>query len=266
MTGSWFPGHMQKAVRLLEESARHIDLLVIVLDARLPYTTRNMILEKTFKRPGKLFILNKADLADPEITEIWIRHIRKSGVQAFQAEEGSRASLKKHIFSAAQKRKSGSIFKVMVAGVPNVGKSSIINRLSKGARAKVADLPGTTRGKQWIRLDEGIALLDSPGVIPPAINNPEARWRLAACGGIPLADDLAHLTAAGLLEYLKTNYSGCAHLFPENFSEFAMANNFLKPGGEPDTVRAEAFFLKKYNDGALGRFSLETPESTGSLY
>ncbi|MCD6310640.1 MAG: ribosome biogenesis GTPase YlqF [Candidatus Eremiobacteraeota bacterium] len=259
MSKTWFPGHMQKAVRLLKENASYLDLLVIILDARIPFTSRNIILEKTFHRPKKIFVLNKSDLANPNITTSWVRYLKMSGIRVVQASAGRIRSLEKLIFSISGKGNSASIFKIMIAGIPNVGKSSIINRLAHGSKAKVSDLPGTTRGKQWIQLGNGIALLDSPGVIPPAMKSQTARWKLAACGCIAMRGNLPHEASVSLLEYMRRYHEPGMPEIPENFETFAIEMNFIKPGGEPDRDRAELFFLKRFAEGKFGRYSLEIP-------
>jgi len=258
---------MEKALRQMMEMSGRLDLVLIVLDARAPFSTRDPVLERKIARREKLLILNKADLADPDATASWLEFFKEQGEKAlatyctghggildlleeFKAIKGLRKGKKADI----------SPFKIMVAGFPNTGKSSLINRLSNSARVRVGKNPGTTRGKQWISLGGEVYLLDSPGVLPPRARGREARWRLGALGCVPAEGDallevcvslMRHLAEAGRLEGGKE---------PGNLlTGLAVEKRFLLSAGEPDLFRAAAFFLKAFRQGRLGRISLERP-------
>jgi ribosome biogenesis GTPase A len=287
MAFTWFPGHMQKALRRIEADARLVDLVLLVLDARAPATSRNATLERALLRQGKrlLFVLSKADMADPTVTQAWVRDLRsdqqdavavsgKTGagrgvlLQALQARH-------RELLEAARRRGIRHVvLRCMVVGVPNAGKSTLINKLSASSRAKAGKHPGVTRGPQWVHLGDGIELLDTAGVMLPGRLDPASLLSLAVTGTIKeevlplqeLAPGLAELIQArGLATHAFGNRLSPAEGTPwhEWLQALCRAHGFLLPGGELDDRRAVLFLLKALRDGRWGPLTLERPEGDG---
>jgi ribosome biogenesis GTPase A len=283
MAFTWFPGHMRKALRRIEADARLVDLVLLLLDARAPATSRNAALERTLLGRGKrlLFVLSKADMADPAATQAWVRHLLKDGQDAVAvsgATGAGRAVLlqvlrtrHKELLDVARRRGIQHVtLRCMVVGVPNVGKSTLINKLTGSARAKAGKRPGLTRGPQWVRLADGIELLDTPGVMLPGRLDTESLLSLAVTGTIkeellPLQD-----LAPGLAELIQAR-GLASHAFGDrpsppdgaSWSEwlraFCRARGFLLPGNALDERRAVLFLLKALRDGRWGPLTLERP-------
>jgi ribosome biogenesis GTPase A len=284
MAFTWFPGHMRKALRRIEADARLVDLVLLLLDARAPATFRNATLEKTLLRQGKrlLFVLSKADMADPAATQAWLRNLNGGGQDAV-AVSGATGAGRARLLQALQARHTKAqdaarqrgiqhaMLRCMVVGLPNVGKSTLINKLAGSARAKTGKRPGVTRGPQWVRLSDGIELLDTPGVMPPGLLGPESLLSLAVTGTIkeevlPLED-----LAPRLAELIQVRGFG-SHAFGDRpppsegtpwhdwLQALCRARGFLLPGSELDERRAVLFLLKALRDGRWGPLTLERPE------
>lgn len=288
MAFTWFPGHMRKALRRIEADAVLVDLVLLLLDARAPATSRNATLEKTLLGRGKrlLFVLSKADMADPAVTQAWVRNLQRDGQDAVAvsgATGAGRAVLlqvlrerHKELLDATRRRGiQHAMLRCMVVGVPNVGKSTLINKLSGSARAKAGKRPGLTRGPQWVRLADGIELLDTPGVMLPGRLDTESLLSLAVTGTIneevlPLQD-----LAPGLAELIQAR-GFASHAFgdrpppPEGapwhewLQALCRARGFLLPGSALDERRAVLFLLKALRDGRWGPLTLERPEVNGT--
>jgi ribosome biogenesis GTPase A len=284
MAFTWFPGHMRKALRRIEADAVLVDLVLLLLDARAPATSRNATLEKTLLDRGKrlLFVLSKADMADPAVTQAWVRNLQRDGQDAVAVSGATGAGravllqvLKAHhkeLLDVARRRGiQHAVLRCMVVGVPNVGKSTLINKLSGSARAKTGKRPGVTRGPQWVPLADGIELLDTPGVMLPGRLGPESLLSLAVTGTIkeevlPLQD-----LAPRLAELIQARGFG-SHAFgdrprpPEGgpwyewLQALCRARGFLLPGSKLDERRAVLFLLKALRDGRWGPLTLERPE------
>ena len=287
MAFTWFPGHMQKALRRIEADARLVDLVLLILDARAPATSRNATLERALLRQGKrlLFVLSKADMADPAVTQAWVRDLRrdKHDAVAVSGKTGAgrgvllQALQARHreLLEAARRRGIRHVvLRCMVVGVPNAGKSTLINKLSASSRAKAGKHPGVTRGPQWVHLDDGIELLDTAGVMLPGRLDPGSLLSLAVTGTIKeevlplqeLAPGLAELIQArGLVSHAFGNRPPPAEGTPwhEWLQALCRAQGFLLPGGELDERRAVLFLLKALRDGRWGPFTLERPEVEG---
>ncbi len=277
----WFPGHMTRTLRMMEKRLPLVDAVVQLLDARIPHSSLNPDLQAVYGTKPRLYILNKADLADEAVTMQWLRHFKEQGYGALAADsrrKGAAQQAKKNVDAALQellqrradKGMQGAKIRLMITGIPNVGKSTFINSWVGSAKTKAADKPGVTRGEQWITTGN-YELLDVPGVLQKKQESQELAANLAWIGAIP--DHLLNSEeiAAGLLQQL-------APLFPEKLSErfkldatqlpedgFALLmqvgrkRGMLISGGEVNTERAAAAVLDEFRAGKLGRFSLEVP-------
>jgi ribosome biogenesis GTPase A len=285
MAFTWFPGHMQKALRRIEADARLVDLVLLLLDARAPAATRNATLERTLlgRRKRLLFVLSKADMADPAVTQAWVHDLKRDGHDAVVISgrtgagraillQALRARHRESLDAARRRGIQHAVLRCMVVGVPNVGKSTLINKLAGAARAKAGKHPGVTRGPQWVRLTDDVELLDTPGIMLPGRLGPESLLSLAVTGTIkeevlPLQD-----LAPSLAELIHDRDLG-AHAFGDGsvpaggtsgyewLQALCRARGFLLPGGELDERRAVLYLLKALRDGRWGPLSLERPQA-----
>ena len=273
----WFPGHMTKAMRMMQENVALVDGGIVVLDARAPAATLNRKLVKLFGAKPVLFVLNKADLADDRRTDGFLNEITKNGFFAAkcsatfssagkQLSAKIREMLSDKIEKDAQKGISRPL-RLMVAGIPNAGKSTVINALSGAKRAVTGDKAGVTRGKQWIRLS-GFELLDTPGTMPPSFENQTLARHLGCIGSIN--DDILDFydLACGLLEELKEEYPELLKIRYglEDFSSSAAMlegvcrrRGLIIRGGEADTERGTRALIDDFRKGRIGRITLENP-------
>ena len=279
----WFPGHMAKTKRLISEHLKAVDLVAELLDARIPLSSANpMIAELTLGKP-RIVILNKADLADPEATKRWTVYYKEKGLSAIPLDSTkpqSRKVLLRVIHETAQpviqKWVSRGFRKrpvrLMILGIPNVGKSTLINRLAETKAARTANTPGHTRGKQWVRLQDGLELLDTPGVLWPKFEDQTAAMRLAATGAIAgdVFDDdevvpaLMSALAECAPDILKEKYGlDDVHQDPQVLIEAAgRRRGCFLPGGRVDFDRAQQAILFDFRNGRLGRITLDSvPEA-----
>ncbi|MBQ6569872.1 MAG: ribosome biogenesis GTPase YlqF [Clostridia bacterium] len=276
---SWFPGHMAKTRRTISESIKLVDAVAEIIDARIPVSSRNPELDKLVSGKPRIVLLNKADAADPVQTERWIEYFKNQGVYAIGVDcktgKGLNAFvplckkiLKDKIAAWEAKGMRNKILKIMVVGIPNSGKSSFINRMSKKSKAKVEDRPGVTRGNQWFPTDNGVDLLDTPGVLWPKFDDPIVGERLAFTGAIK--DNILDVeTLAGrLLEILHADYddmlsarykieSDGAQNGIELLELIARKRGMLISGGEADLERAAVTVLDEFRGGKIGRITLE---------
>src|SRR6266508_2667385 len=279
MAFTWFPGHMRKALRQIEADARLVDLVLLLLDARAPAASRNAMLERALLRQGKrlLFVLSKADMADPAATQAWVRNLGGGGQDAV-AVSGATGAGRAGLLQALQARQMESqnvaprrgILRCMVVGVPNVGKSTLINMISGSARAKTGKRPGLTRGPQWVRLSNRIELLDTPGVMPPGVLSPDSLLSLAVTGTIkeevlPLEDlaprlaELIQVRGLGPRAFGDQPLPSAGTPWHDWLRALCRARGFLLPGSELDERRAVLFLLKALRDGRWGPLTLERP-------
>lgn len=281
MNIQWFPGHMTKAQRMIEDSIKQVDAVCEILDARIPNSSRNPDIDRLAAGKPRLIILNRTDLADPKITAQWREFFEAQGIKILEtdAKSGKGVSgfapalselLKDKIASYAAKGQVNRPMRVMILGIPNVGKSTFINKIAKRKAAIAGDKPGVTRGKQWINIDKGLDLLDTPGILWPKFDSQEVGEMLAITNAIK-ADVLDKETlAANFMLRLREMYPEALtaryKLEPdpeangfELLEQAAKKRGFLISKGEYDIERMANTLLGEYHDGKLGRISLEKP-------
>ena len=274
----WFPGHMTKTKRMIEEHLKAVDVVAELLDARIPVSSANPMVEEIVSGKPRIIILNKADHANPRATDQWISYYEKKGIPVLPMSVGNSKNKKKLLqvirdtaepILAKWKRrgmKSRSV-RLMILGIPNVGKSSLINFLAGTAATRTANTPGHTRGKQWVRLSEGLDLLDTPGVLWPKFDDQTAALRLAATGAIAgdvfnaseVVAELMSSLAKTSPEILKEQYNiENPDQDPQVLLEQAgRRRGCLLPGGNIDFDRAEMVVLRDFRNGKLGRITLD---------
>lgn len=278
----WFPGHMTKTKRNIEASLKLVDAVVEIKDARIPISSTNPDIEGLVGLKPRLILLNKCDMADNSATTKWIEHYAKNGIKALPIDCKSGKGLnlivpecRKLLKSYIEKKQARGIknpsIKVMIVGIPNVGKSSFINRIVKQNKAKVEDRPGVTRGNQWFTLDKGFELLDTPGVLWPKFEDQTVGERLAFTGAVKdqiLDTELLAVRLLDLLKELKPK------MFMERFSlddtvsdiesydlleVIGRKRGMLMSGGAVNTERASTMLLDEFRGGKLGKITLELP-------
>lgn len=274
----WFPGHMTKTKRMIEEHLKAVDVVAELLDARIPVSSANPMVEEIVSGKPRIIILNKADLANPRATDQWISYYEKKGIPVLPMSVGNSKNKKKLLqvirdtaepILAKWKRrgmKSRSV-RLMILGIPNVGKSSLINFLAGTAATRTANTPGHTRGKQWVRLSEGLDLLDTPGVLWPKFDDQTAALRLAATGAIAgdvfnaseVVAELMSSLAKTSPEILKEQYNiENPDQDPQvRLEQAGRRRGCLLPGGNIDFDRAEMVVLRDFRNGKLGRITLD---------
>lgn len=284
-TIQWFPGHMAKTRRLMKESLPLVDAVVELRDSRIVKSSRNPEIDKLIGQKPHVVLLNKADLADGNVTRAWCEWFDRRGVEALPVDCRSgkgipalapavRRAASEHLARLSARGMGGRPLRLMIVGIPNVGKSSLINRLAGSRRAKVEDRPGVTRGRQWVRLDSGMELLDMPGVLWPKFEDQTVGRHLAYTGAIrdavtdpeELAASLCLLLAKRYPDALSARYGldaegleGAGH---DLLERVARKRGMLLPGGDADLLRAAVMMLDEFRGGKLGRLSLETPGGT----
>ena len=282
MNIQWFPGHMTKAQRMIEENIRMVDAVCELLDARIPRSSRNPDIDRLAAGKPRLVILNRTDLADPQITARWRRYFESRGLAILETDAKSgkgvkdfapavRRLLQDKLDDYAAKGQVGRPLRVMILGIPNVGKSTFINKVAGRKAAIAGDKPGVTRGKQWISIDSGLDLLDTPGILWPKFDSQEVGELLAITNAIK-ADVLDRETLGAnfmlrlralypqaLTERYKFEPDPEANGF-ELLEQAAKKRGFLVSRGEYDIERMANTLLGEYHEGKLGRLSLETPD------
>ncbi len=275
----WYPGHMTKARRQLAQKLKMIDIVIEVLDARAPLSSLNPDFDDLFARKARFFLLNKADLADGETTKKWVRYFAGVGVKAipFSAVSGNTEQLKKSIVDCAggilEKYKAKGVNKTLralIAGIPNVGKSAILNRLLGSKKLKEGNRPGVTKGLQWAKIDSHLEIMDSPGLLWPKFEDEKTGAIVALIGSVRLdvldEEALAFYLIGALRrsapQMLSERYK--LDVLQENdydvLFDIGKSRGFLQKGGEVDMERAAKTLLDEFKNGKMGRISLETPE------
>lgn len=277
----WYPGHMEKARRAMQDSLRQVDMVMEVRDARIPEASRNPMLDQMIQGKARLVILSKADLADPEATALWLQRLTDANQKALALDLANDHSARAQVIAACmeltrakrEKMKSRGILnprpmRAMACGIPNVGKSTLINRIAGKNTAKTEDRPGVTRNLAWIHADRTLDVLDTPGVLWPKFEHEQTGEHLAALGSVneDIVDrDQIALAAIGLIQkqypgLLEQAYPGAAGTPQQMLAGIASARALLKEGGSPDLRRAGDLFLHELRRGALGRITLEWPQ------
>lgn len=277
---NWYPGHMTKAKRMMQEDIKFNDIVIELIDARIPMSSRNPDIDDLAKNKYRLILLNKSDLADERVTVKWVEFFEKQGIKVIKLDSRQRSGMKSvnnAILEVCKEkierdRKRGIInrpVRAMIVGIPNVGKSTFINSFAGKACAKTGNKPGVTKGKQWIRLNKTVELLDSPGILWPKFDNEKIANDLAFIGSIN--DQILNLTELSLkfIESVKNDYAG---IFTSRYDieekddgvtmlgDIAIARGCLKKGGEPDYDKAAALIFDDFRSGKLGKISIEKPE------
>lgn len=282
MNIQWFPGHMTKAQRMIEDSIKQVDAVCEILDARIPRSSRNPDIDRLAAGKPRLIILNRVDLADPNITAQWRRHFESQGIKIIETDAKSgkgvngfvsalRELLREKLADYAAKGQVNRPMRVMILGIPNVGKSTFINKVAKRKAAAAGDKPGVTRGKQWINIEQGLDLLDTPGILWPKFDSQEVGEMLAITNAIK-SDvlDKETLGANFMLrlrdmypDALEERYKFVPDMEMNGFElleQAAKKRGFLVSKCEYDIERMANTLLGEYHDGKLGRISLERPE------
>jgi len=281
MNIQWFPGHMAKTRRQIEEKLKLIDVVVEILDARIPLSSKNPDISEITKGKPRIVVLNKADLADEVITKKWLEYYKEKGILACTADCAKGKGVNESIalirrvmadkISQNNEKGMNRAIKILVAGVPNSGKSSYINRLAGRASAIVGDRPGVTRGQQWIRLKNGIELLDTPGILWPKFEDEKVGIHLAFTGAVKDEIMDIELLACKLAEFLNENYQ---EMFLNRYKlentdgmqgyelveYIGKKRGFVVTGGEIDFLRASNILLDEFRSSKIGRISIEKPD------
>ena len=277
---SWFPGHMTKTRRMITAEIKNMDAVCEILDARIPLSSRNPDVDELTAGKPRLVVLNRVDQADPGETRRWTAYFRgkgyavleanaKGGAGTAQFAAAVRELLRDKLAAWAQRGQVGRTVRIMVLGIPNVGKSTFINKVARRKTARAEDRPGVTRSKQWVPVDSTLELLDTPGILWPRFDDPEVGKRLAFTGAIK--DDVVDMEelACYLMDYLGRRYAPVLEgrykidVQPEDsgydlLEKAGRKRGFLMRGGQVDTQRMARVLLDEFRGGKLGRFTLET--------
>ena len=278
---SWYPGHMAKTKKQIAEDLKLVDVVIEILDSRIPLSSQNPDIAKVIQGKKKIVILNKCDISDENQNKQWVKYFEDKGIPAVLTDSNSGKGIeecirkienvmKEELDKKASKGRIGSKIKAMIIGIPNVGKSSFINRIAKKNSANVGNKPGVTKTKQWIRINEKIELLDTPGVLWPKFEDQSAAIRLAFTGAI--SDDILDIEtlAMKLLSYLAESYpQSLTERYKIEFTseddglalleKVGKKRGMVISGGEINTVRAAITVLDEFRSGKLGRITLEMP-------
>lgn len=288
MNIQWYPGHMTKTRRMISEKIKQVDAVCEVRDARIPHSSRNPDIDELVAEKPRLIILNRVDQADPSVTAEWAAHFKKNGYAVLETDsksgrgtvafsEAVRSLLAEKLEAYAAKGQAGRVIRLMILGIPNVGKSTFINRIAGRKAAKAEDRPGVTRSGQWVPIGKGLELFDTPGILWPKFEDEQIGMNLAFTGAVK--DEILDTETLGcyLMRFLCANYPQAVKEqyrlseIPEQEDEEDIAygyrmlelagkkRGFLISGGEIDTERMAKTLLDEFRGGKLGRFSLERP-------
>jgi ribosome biogenesis GTPase A len=289
MTIQWFPGHMAKARRQITEKLKQVDIVIELLDARIPFSSRNPMMDEIVKDKPRIVLLNKSDLADPQVTRQWVEYFAEeeqtvampidavSGYQVNKIPDQAEQLVSAKREALIRKGVNPRAVRALILGIPNVGKSSLINRLAKKNIAQTGDKPGVTKSQQWIKVGTQMELLDTPGILWPKFEDQQVGVKLAATGAIK--DEILHYEelAFQLVGYLHTHYSvplveryGLKSL-PEDrveiMEEIGRKRGCIQSGGIVNLEKVSELLLREFRSGKIGKISLERPsEETANAF
>lgn len=280
MEFQWYPGHMTKAIRQMREDIKIIDLVIELIDARIPLASRNPDIDTLGQGKARIILLNKKDLSDDEVTKQWISYFENKGYVAIAIDARDKKSARlvdEAVEKACKEKRERDLkrgiknrpIRAMVVGIPNIGKSTFINSYAGKAATKTGNKPGVTKGKQWIRLRKDLELLDTPGILWPKFEDQTVGLYLASIGAIRAEVIQTDEMALEVVKLLRDIYPGrIAEKYgvEENveaidvINEIAKARNCIKPGGDTDFTKAATLFLDDFKNGRLGKITIEKPE------
>jgi len=285
MNLQWYPGHMTKAKRMMQEDIKLIDLIIELVDGRVPLSSRNPDIDELGKNKARLILLNKSDLSDEQYNARWTTYFQQKGFHVVKVNSRSGAGLKQihGVIQEACKEKierdrrrgiKNRPIRAMVVGIPNVGKSTFINSFAGKACTKTGNRPGVTKGKQWIRLNKNVELLDTPGILWPKFEDQSVGMKLAMIGSIK--DEILNVEelALVLIKTLVQNYPGVLknrYEIEEGNDALAMLEQIaanrkcVQRGNEPDYVRTSQIIIEEFRNGKIGRITLEHPDEGQEL-
>jgi ribosome biogenesis GTPase A len=250
----WYPGHMVSAMRRMRASLQLVDAVIETVDARVPRSGRNSTLARLAPHKQRIVVLTRSDLADPAITRGWLGTFAKRGLTAVAVDARNLGSTSRVSALLARQRRKG-IVRAMILGIPNSGKSSVANSLLKRSAAKTENRAGVTRRAQWFRLSAHLEIMDTPGLLPPKLGSPRTQWKLAVTGAVPSErfdpEEVVYAFAA---------WARDRNIPVPTLDEFAASRGFMRRGGKVDEHNAAQSYLRAFNDGKLGRITLETPD------
>lgn len=282
MNIQWYPGHMTKTRRMMEENLSLVDVVVELIDARIPYSSKNPDIDALAKNKYRIIVMNKSDLADEKATEVWKKYFEEQGFKVILTDaltgkgiNAVTAAAKELMAEKIERLKAkGRIFvpvRAMIAGIPNVGKSTFINKYVGKTTAKTGDKPGVTRGKQWIRIKKDFELLDTPGILWPKFEDEQVGLKLAFTGAInddildmeTMACEFINLMVATYPDRLRERYNiefDTIEPVHEIFEKIGKARGFVVKGGQIDGGRTAKILMDEFRGGKLGKITLELPE------
>jgi len=278
----WYPGHMTKTRRMMEENLSLVDVVIELIDARIPYSSKNPDIDELAKNKFRIIVMNKSDLADERSTAKWVDYFEEKGFKVILTDSVAGKGVKSVTDVArelmaekvARLKARGRLFvpvRAMIVGIPNVGKSTFINKYVGKTSAKTGDKPGVTRGKQWIKIKKDFELLDTPGILWPKFEDQKVGLKLAFTGAInddildieTMAVEFINLLMSVAPNSLKTRYDvdyNSADAPHEIFAKIGISRGFLAKGGEVDTLRCARILMDEYRGGKIGRITLELPD------
>jgi ribosome biogenesis GTPase A len=271
---NWYPGHMKKTRTLIQENLKMVDIVIEVIDARIPVSSRNPVVDELIQRKPRIIALNKSDLADEKANLQWVRYFQEGGssVTMINAMTGKGIPqlfrlLEDHRLEKNRDRIVKKPFRIMIVGVPNVGKSSLINRLTRKKSTQTGDRPGITKGKQWLTMENGMQLLDTPGILWPKFEDPQVGRNLAFCGSVK--DEIMDLEDLAF-ELIKTLSPRYGHLLVERYKisevgeepletmeKIAEKRGFILSGNRYDYLRTARIVIDEFRSGTIGNVTLE---------
>ena len=282
MNIQWYPGHMTKTVRMMSENISLVDVVVELIDARIPYSSKNPDIDNLAKNKKRIIVMNKTDLADPAKTDVWKKWFEAKGFTVILADAVKGTGVNKVADTARtlmkdkieREKARGRLFvpvRAMIVGIPNVGKSTFINKTVGKTTAKTGDKPGVTKGKQWIRIKKDFELLDTPGILWPKFEDEEVGLKLAMIGSIndnildteTLCTEYINLMMVVNPNFIKNRYNVEFDTIDEPhdvLEKIAVSRGFIKKGGEPDCERTAKIVLYEFRGGKIGKITLEMPE------